>query len=97
MTKTKSPIRIHEHGCGSGANLFLLKQLLNKDFKFSGSDISKDLLEHAKSGFKNHGISFKLDNAQNSRIPNDSFNIMFSSDLLGHLPDLENTVRNIFN
>ncbi|MCB9703356.1 MAG: class I SAM-dependent methyltransferase [Myxococcales bacterium] len=93
------PIEVHEHGCGSGQNLHILRQLLGGTggrVRFSGSDISPRAVELAnQQGGGGGPIPVVVDDCQASSLPAASYDVVVSADLLGHLPRLEEAVDHI--
>ncbi|MFH1423290.1 MAG: class I SAM-dependent methyltransferase [Planctomycetota bacterium] len=94
----KKKIRIYEHGCGTGRNLIVLSSLISsqrKNIQWFGSDISIRAIEIAKEFSQKAGknivffVSDASDVENHLSHPEHGADIIFSSDLLGHVPDLK--------
>jgi len=90
--KIKKKDTILDLGCGEG---FLISFLPEKN-KIIGVDISKVALKRAKNflaGKKN--FELKYGDAQNLKIPNETFDKIFCSEMLEHLPNPKKAIEEI--
>ena len=91
-------LHVHEQGCGPGFNVHALRQLLGghgDSMAFSGSDMAPRAVEFASQQLPEAGVHFVVDDMQASSLADESYDVMLSLDVLGHLPDLETAVDHI--
>jgi ubiquinone/menaquinone biosynthesis C-methylase UbiE len=94
-----SHFEILDIGCGNGRDVFMLNSLL-KSFspRFTAIDISPISIELANILKKMRGEDncvFKVGNAEKLEFDNDSFDVVFCSELLEHLPKPERCLAEI--
>lgn len=83
-------------GCGEGHLCILLKK---KGFSnISGIDISEGNIKIAKKINKDSklNINFNLGDAENIQFEDEFFNLVFSTHVLEHLPNIDNGVKEIY-
>lgn len=72
-------------GCGPGCNLGHARDIMGWDnFTYKGVDISPKFIEACKRLFPDG--SFEVQDAENLREPDDSFDVVILQDVLEHLP-----------
>ncbi|RJP75623.1 MAG: class I SAM-dependent methyltransferase [Desulfobacteraceae bacterium] len=82
--------RILEIGCGAG---HLTDYLLKNGFDAFGIDISKDLINYAQTTYLHK--KYILMDAQQIALPDNSFDIVLSFDVLEHLPRAEKHIDEV--
>ncbi len=88
---------ILEIGCGNGYTINTLTKMIKA--KFVGVDINKEMIKNATSR-KNKNAIFKVDDIVNTKIPKNSFDIIFTERCLINLLDWKTqkkALENIFS
>ncbi len=88
----KEGSKILDIGCGTGNLLYLLEKE-NKDLSLYGIDISKNMLNIAKTKLKKSNLI--LSSAENIDFKDDSFDIVFSTEAFHHYSDYSKIMNNI--
>jgi ubiquinone/menaquinone biosynthesis C-methylase UbiE len=83
-----------DFGCGIGGwSVFLQKTF---GFTIVGMDISKEAVKFAKENYSNENACFLVGDCQNPPFRKEVFDIIFSSDVLGHVPDVMQALKEMF-
>ena len=90
MVPSDRPLSILDVGCGTGVNA---DQLAAKGHHVTGVDISKVAIEKFTSEGR-PGI--QCDIAQGAPFPDDTFDLVFASDVIEHLADTESFLAELF-
>jgi len=90
IIKKKPPVKIVDIGCGNGHYIFLLNWLfkLNNKAHFYGVDLSSlDIYfaEALKKSLNMDNITFEVGDAENFRLPDNSFDFVICSELIEHI------------
>ncbi len=85
------PYRILDVGCGMGATVIDLKKMFGRSVDVIGIDVVKMQIELGNKKLKSHGVSARLDWYDGVTLPfeNQSFDAIYTSDVLGHVQDVE--------
>jgi ubiquinone/menaquinone biosynthesis C-methylase UbiE len=83
--------RILDVGCGTGATLVDLKKMFGKDVEVVGIDVVKIQVQLAKQKIKKHGVwaSVHWFDGLHMAFEDASFDAVYTSDVLGHVSDVE--------
>ncbi|MFA7315073.1 MAG: class I SAM-dependent methyltransferase [Candidatus Magasanikbacteria bacterium] len=92
-----SKLRILDIGCGTGASVIEMKKMWGKKVEVYGVDVIKIQIELAKKRVKEYGVWAKFDFYENDLLPfqNNFFDVVFSSDVLGHVKDVPNWLEEL--
>jgi SAM-dependent methyltransferase len=90
-TDVDANTRVLDIGCGTGNYTSLFQNLTGA--QFCGIDPSSGMLEKARS--KNPNITFAPGNAAEVPFPDDSFDFIYMTDVIHHVPDLAQMFREI--
>ena len=96
VSKVYQPgMKILDVGCNAGHYLRGLR-ILDPKMDYTGVDAYKDYIEQAKSIFGNDRYAhFEVKDVLEPLFPNNPFDIVFSCNLIQHLPDFRLPVRNL--
>ena len=83
-----------DFGCGIGGWTAFLQKTFG--FKVVGIDISKEAIKRAKKTYYDEKIHFLVADCQHLPFKKEAFDIVFSSDVLGHIPDVPRALKEIF-
>lgn len=88
--KGQTKYRILDVGCGTGAALIDIKRLFGKQVEVVGIDVVNMQVQIAKSKLKEHGVWANVHhfNGRNMSFDSDSFDCVYTSDVLGHVEDV---------
>ena len=94
----KPEMKTLDFGCASG-HYYLELRKINKNFKYTGYDATKNYINFAKKHFKdNKNVNFSVENLvsknQNSK---EKFDIVYSCNVLLHLPELKQPIKNLLS
>ena len=88
--------KVLEIGCGNG---YTLKQIRSKfDCEFTGTDVNKEMIKNANLR-KLKNVTFKVDDVTKTKIPKQSFDVVFTNRCLINLKDWnfqKKALKNIF-
>lgn len=82
----KNGARILDVGCGTGKFAFKLSNL-TKNLKIHGVDLSKDMIERAKSKLRGEPIEFKIGDVEELPYESNTFDIITCSHSFHHYPN----------
>ena len=87
--------KLLEVGCGLGLELAKLGKL---GFDVTGIDLSPKAVGLSESYLRNQGIKGQtlVQNAENMDFPNDAFDIIYSSGVLQHTPNIDKAIAEIW-
>lgn len=99
--RRNSPVRILEVGCFEGDLIFHLKTLLDEEHNldFTGIDLSPqgiDFANRRKEFFKAKNCQFKVMDANNLQFEERQFDIVICSEVIEHIEDPIETLREIY-
>jgi ubiquinone/menaquinone biosynthesis C-methylase UbiE len=85
------PFRILDVGCGTGAAMIDLKKMFGRSVDVVGLDVVKMQIELAKEKIKMNGINAEVEWYDGQQLPfsNKSFDAIYTSDVLGHVEDVQ--------
>jgi len=86
------PYRILDVGCGTGASMIDLKKLLGKRVDVVGVDVVGLQIDLAKEKIKKNAVWAELElyNGEKLLFENNSFDAIYTSDVLGHVENVRN-------
>ena len=92
-----SKLRILDVGCGTGASVVEMKKMWGKEVEIYGVDVIKMQIELAKKRVREYGVWAKFDFADGDLLPyqNNFFDVVFTSDVLGHVKDVPNWLEEL--
>lgn len=87
----EEPYRILDVGCGTGSSVVDLKKLFGRRVDVVGLDVVKLQVDLGKQKLKQYGVVGELHWYDGNQFPfsDNSFDAMYTSDVLGHVPDVE--------
>lgn len=87
--------KLLEVGCSMGTDL---RQLAQRNFQVTGIDLTEVAIELAKQHFKLYGLDadLRVDDAENLKFEDNTFDVVYSFGVLHHTPDTEQSVREIW-
>lgn len=92
----KKDENILDVGCATGHFYRSLKREINKNFFYTGCDPYKIFLDLGKKAWKNNpNVFFKKGNIYDLPFKENSFDISFSSNVLLHLPDITEPMKEL--
>ncbi|MBD3311283.1 MAG: methyltransferase domain-containing protein [Candidatus Magasanikbacteria bacterium] len=93
----KKPVRILDVGCGTGATLIDFKKMFGRRADIIGLDVIRAQVDLAKEKTKKHGVWVEIYHYDGLNFPfeDGSFDIIYSSDVLGHVKDVPAWLREI--
>ena len=85
--RRRTPFRILDVGCGTGATLIDLKKLFGRSVDVVGVDVVKLQVDIARQKLEQHGVWATVEwfNGHHLPFPDESFDVVYSSDVLGHV------------
>ena len=88
------PFRILDVGCGTGATVIDFKRAFGRRVDVEGLDVVRLQIEVGNEKLKKHAVNARLhwyDGQAGSQFPfsNNVFDAVYTSDVLGHVPDVE--------
>ncbi|MBT3538997.1 class I SAM-dependent methyltransferase [Candidatus Parcubacteria bacterium] len=88
--KNGKKIRILDVGCGTGAAVIEMKKLWGKQVEVVGIDVIQMQIDLAKERVKEYGVWAKFFHYDGDKLPfeNESFDVIYTSDVLGHVRDV---------
>ena len=97
MTGKFSKLRILDVGCGTGASVIEMKKLWGKEVEVYGIDVINLEVELAKERIKEYGVWADLSYYEGTLLPfkNNFFDVVFTSDVLGHVEDVPNWLEEL--
>lgn len=88
------PVNVIDFGCGFGYVGLVLLPILPKGSKYTGIDISQNLLDEAINIFANSGYTATFVKADlNDYIPDENYDIAVSQAVLRHIPNADNILK----
>ncbi len=84
-SKAKKNARLLDIGCGTGRFAIQIAEKLG--YKVTGADASAEMLGKAQEKDPAHLITWEVQDAQNLAYPDESFDIVFASQILQHCTD----------
>lgn len=90
--------RILDVGCGTGAAVIDLKKLFGRSVDVTGLEVVKLQIDVAKEKIKQHGVWAEVYWYDGGRFPfpDGSFDAVYASDVLGHVPDVRSWLAEIY-
>ncbi len=87
--------KILDMGCGDGALTYLVAR---EGYDVFGVDNSPEGIEIAKNKFREYGLNnnFLIENVENTRLKSDSFDIVYSSDVIEHLENPQKIIMEAY-
>lgn len=87
----QEPYRVLDVGCGTGSSVVDFKKLFGRRADVVGLDVVALQLDLGKKKLKEHGVVGDLVYYDGQQFPfsDNSFDAVYSSDVLGHVPDVE--------
>jgi SAM-dependent methyltransferase len=82
-----TPLDLLDLGCGTGANLPMLREAVGRDGAVTGLDFSPLALQFARTHPASQGVLLLQGDAQRLPFPDASFDVVTMLDVLEHLPD----------
>ncbi|MFA6427502.1 MAG: class I SAM-dependent methyltransferase [Candidatus Magasanikbacteria bacterium] len=88
--KVLTKFRILDVGCGTGASVIEMKKLWGREVEIIGVDVIHLQVDLAKERVKEYGVWAEFLTYDGNRLPfeNESFDAVFTSDVLGHVHDV---------
>lgn len=85
----RDPYRILDVGSGTGASVIDMKKLFGRRVEVVGADVMALQNDIARENIKNHGIHAEIVD-YDTRLPfaDQTFDAVYTSDVLGHVPDV---------
>ncbi len=91
----KAPANLLDIGCGPGLYLFSLRKKKKlKGYKFSGMDISNDMISFARLSYRK--IAWKQGSIYNTKYDAETFDVIHASFLMIHLATPEIALKELF-
>lgn len=87
----EEPYRILDVGCGTGSSVVDFKKMFGRRVDVVGLDVVRLQIDLGKEKLKKHGVVGELVWYDGSQFPfsDHSFDAVYTSDVLGHVPDVE--------
>ena len=93
-------IRVIDVGCGLGSDIFYLNRMLNKNnIEFLGVDLNPSWIYFCnlkKERYQTDNVKFVVGNAESLNIPENSFDILLSVEVLEHLEKPSQAVKSFY-
>ena len=92
----RDPYRILDVGSGTGASVIDMKKLFGRRVEVVGADVMALQNDLARENIKKHGVHAEIVE-YDTKLPfgNCSFDAVYTSDVLGHVPDVEFWLREL--
>jgi len=83
-------IRVLDVGCGTGSDVISLKKIFGRSVEVYGVDVVNLQMDLAREKIKKYGVwaEVKWYNGQELSFPEDYFDAIYTSDVLGHVADV---------
>lgn len=93
----KRPLRILDLGCGTGAAMIDMKRLWGDRVEVAGLDVVKIQVEMASQRFRDEQVDVFIEHYDGVNIPSDDnyFDVVYTSDVLGHVEDVDAWLKDI--
>lgn len=93
----QNPYRILDLGCGTGATVIDFKRLFGRRIEVVGIDVVQLQIELAEEKIKKSAVWAKVElyDGESIPFPEDYFDAVYTSDVLGHVKDVEAWLHNI--
>lgn len=93
----RKPFRILDVGCGTGASLVDLKKIFGREVEVVGLDVVKLQVDLAEKKLKQYGVNGKVKHydGETFPFPSSHFHAVISSDVLGHVEDVPQWLKEI--
>ncbi|MBT3419243.1 MAG: class I SAM-dependent methyltransferase [Candidatus Magasanikbacteria bacterium] len=95
--RLQEPFRILDVGCGTGATIVDLKKLFGRGVEVHGLDVVRLQLDIAKKKIKQYGVwpQVKWYDGVNMPYQKEYFDVVYASDVLGHVEDVSSWLAEI--
>lgn len=92
------PVRVLDVGCGTGASVIDLKKLFGRGIEVIGVDVVELQIDIARNRLKEYGVWSEIHWYDGEHLPfsEDSIDVVYSSDVLGHVKDVSRWLRELY-
>ncbi len=91
-------LKIVDVGCGTGATVIDLKKMFKRQAEIIGVDVMSEQIDIAKKRIKEYGIwsEFYIYDGENLPFSDNSIDVIYSSDVLGHVKDVRIWLQELY-
>jgi len=91
-------LKIVDVGCGTGATVIDLKKMFHRGVEVIGVDVMSDQIDIAQKRMKEYGIwsEFYLYDGEHLPFSDSSVDVIYSSDVLGHVKDVSAWLQELY-
>lgn len=91
-------LKIVDVGCGTGATVIDFKKMFKRNAEIIGVDVMSEQIDIAKKRIKEYGVwsEFHLYDGENLPFSDNSIDIIYSSDVLGHVKDVRLWLQELY-
>jgi 2-polyprenyl-3-methyl-5-hydroxy-6-metoxy-1,4-benzoquinol methylase len=93
---TRLPLQLLDIGCGTGANLPMLREIVTTDGHVTALDFSPLALQFARTHPASNGVTLLQGDAQRLPFEDATFDVVTMLDVLEHVPDDERTLQEVW-